>query len=95
MTQRRETDQDKAWPPNTPGAQEAEDGILSLTTTPMNITKGLGEQTQNSYEVHKIIYVSPTYKYQLSERYGKQYNALGLQRRACFQTSRHGCRGWD
>ena len=41
----------KAWPPNTPGPQEAEGDIQQQTPTPENNTQGLGEQMQNSNEV--------------------------------------------
>ena len=43
-TTTRMSDQDKAWPPNTPGAREAEDDIQQQTHTPENNTQGLGEQ---------------------------------------------------
>ena len=51
------------WPPNTPGAQEAEGDIQQLTPTPKNNTQGLGEQMQSRNEVtqrYLQIYVSPT-----------------------------------
>ena len=34
----KNSDQDKAWPPNTPGTQEAEGDNQQLTTTPENNT---------------------------------------------------------
>ena len=43
-TTTRNFDQDKAWPPNTSGAREAEDDIQQQTLTPENNTHGLGEQ---------------------------------------------------
>ena len=81
-TTTRNSDQVKAWPPYTPGAQEAEGDIQQLTPTPENNTQGLGEQMQNSNEVTQRcpqIFVSPTSKYQFSERHGKQCNAHDLQ----------------
>ena len=36
MTQQQETDRSNAWPPNTPDAQEVEDDIQQLATTPKN-----------------------------------------------------------
>ena len=51
MTQPHETDRDKAWPPNTPCAQDAEGDIQQLSPTPENNTYGLGEQMQNRNEV--------------------------------------------
>ena len=32
----RNSDQGKAWPPNTPGARETDDDIQQLTLTPEN-----------------------------------------------------------
>ena len=43
-TTTRNSGQGKAWPLNTPGAQEAEGDIQQLTPTPTNNTQGLGEQ---------------------------------------------------
>ena len=40
-TTTRKSDQGNAWPPNTPGAQEAEDDIQQKTTTLENNTQGL------------------------------------------------------
>ena len=40
-TTTRKCDQGKAWPPNTPGAREAEDDIQQQTPTPENNTQGL------------------------------------------------------
>ena len=45
------SDHDKTWPLNTPGAQEAEDDIHQQTPTPENNTQRLREQMQNSNEV--------------------------------------------
>ena len=47
----RNSDQDKAWPPNTPGTQETEGDIQQLTPRPENNTQGLGEQMQDIKEV--------------------------------------------
>ena len=69
-TTTRNTDRDKAWPPTTPGVQEAEGDIQQLTATTENNTHRLGEQMQNSNEVTQRwaqIYVSPTSKYKFSE----------------------------
>ena len=52
----RNTDRNKVWPPNTPGAQEPEGDIQQLTPTPENNTQGLGEQMQNSNEVHRGVH---------------------------------------
>ena len=49
MTQRQET-LIMSWPPNTPGAQEAEDDIQQQTPTPENPTQGLGEQMHSGNE---------------------------------------------
>ena len=53
-TATRNSDQGKAWPPNTPGAQEAEDDIQQQTPTPKNNTHGLGDQIHSSNEVTKV-----------------------------------------
>ena len=45
-TTTRNCDRDKAWPPNIPGAHEAEGDILQLTPTQEHNTHWLGEQTQ-------------------------------------------------
>ena len=51
MTQRQETlIREKPWPPNTPGAREAEDVIQQQTPTQENNTQGLGEQMHSSNE---------------------------------------------
>ena len=50
-TTTRNTDQDKAWPPNTPEAQEAEGNIQQLTPIPENNVQGIGEQMQISNKV--------------------------------------------
>ena len=63
-TTTRNSDQYKAWPPNTPGAQEADGGIQQLTLTPENYTQGLGEQMQNSNEVTQMC-PQPHVNYQL------------------------------
>ena len=44
MTTTRRSHQGKAWPPNTPGAREADDDIQQQTPTRESNTKGLGEQ---------------------------------------------------
>ena len=44
------SDQGKAWPPNTPGAWEAEDDIHQQTPTPENNTQVLEEQMHSSNE---------------------------------------------
>ena len=41
-TTTRNSYREKAWPPNAPGAQEAEGDIQQLTPTPENNTQGLG-----------------------------------------------------
>ena len=41
-------DQGKSWPPNTPGAQAAEDDIQQQTPTPEKNAQGLGEQLHSS-----------------------------------------------
>ena len=46
----RNSDQDKAWPPNTPGAQEAKGDIQQLTPTTENNTQGLGDNTMNVWQ---------------------------------------------
>ena len=53
---------------------------------------------QNSNSVTQMcphIYVSPTSKYQFSERHGEQYHAHGLRMWDCCQASRQGCRGYS
>ena len=40
----RHSDQGEAWPPNTPGAQEAVGNSQLLTSTPENNTRVFGEQ---------------------------------------------------
>ena len=78
---KRNSDQDKAWPPNTHRAREAESDI-QMTPTLENNTHGLREQMQNSNEVTQRcpqIYISPTSKYQFSERHGKHYHAHDLR----------------
>ena len=65
----RNSDQDKAWPPNTPGAEEADGDIQQLTNTQENNTLGFIEQMQTSNGVTLIcpqIYVSPTSNYKFS-----------------------------
>ena len=49
-TTTRNSDQGKDWPPNTPGAREAEDDIQQHTPTPENNTQRLGEQMHCSNE---------------------------------------------
>ena len=49
VTQRQET-LIRSCPPNTPGAQEAEDDIQQQTNTPENLTQGLGGQMPSSNE---------------------------------------------
>ena len=44
------SDNGKAWPPNTPGAQEAEDDIQQQTPKLENNTRGLRKQMQSSNE---------------------------------------------
>ena len=64
-TRTRNSNQDKAWPPNSSGAQETEYDIQQLIPTMENNTVGLGEQIQNSNEVTQRcpqIYISPTSK---------------------------------
>ena len=56
----KNSDQSKAWPPNTPGALVAEGDIPQLTRTPDYNTQGLGEQMKNSNEVTQWCYFSPT-----------------------------------
>ena len=86
MTQQQETlDQDKVWPPTTPGAGEAESDIQQLTHTMENNIQGLREQMQNSNEVtqrcpQNLIYVLSTSKKKFSERHWKQYHELGFRR---------------
>ena len=48
-TTTRKSDQGKAWPPNAPGAQVAEDDIQQ-TPAPGNNVQGLGEQMHSSNE---------------------------------------------
>ena len=52
----RKSDQDKAWPPNTPGTQEAEDDIQQQTPKLENNTQGLGEQMQSATKQHRGIH---------------------------------------
>ena len=76
-TTTRNSDQDKAWPPNTPGAQEAQGHIQQLTPTPENNTRGLGEQMQNSKEVSQTCprtHVSPTSKYKFPETISRRWS---------------------
>ena len=71
-TTTRKSDQVKAWPPNTPGAREAEDDIQQLTPTPENNTQGFGEQMHSSNEATQMCpqrLASPTSKYQFIERH--------------------------
>ena len=42
------SDQGKAWPPNTPGAREAEDDIQQKTPIQENNIQGLGEQMHST-----------------------------------------------
>ena len=78
ITQRQEKlGSEQAWPLNTHGAQEAGGDIQQLPLTQENKTRWLEEYMQNSNGVTlrcSQIYVSPTWKYQLSERHGKQYH---------------------
>ena len=77
------SDQGEAWPLNTPGAREAEDGIQQQIPTPENNTQGLGEQMHSRNEATQRCpqrHASPTSKYQFFERHGRQYPAHGLQR---------------
>ena len=55
-TTTRKSDHDKARPPNTPDAQEAEDGIQKQIVTPETNTQGLGEQIRSSIEQHKGVH---------------------------------------
>ena len=67
------SDQGKAWPPNTPGAREAEDDIQQQIPTSENNTQGLGEQMHISSEAIQRCpqrHPSPTSKYQLFENTG-------------------------
>ena len=84
------SDRDKTWPPITPRAQEAEGDIQQLTPTPESDTQRLGEQMQYSgNEVTQRcpqMYVSPTSKYQFSERHVIQYHTHGLRMWACCQS---------
>ena len=64
--------QDKAWPPNAPGAREAEYDIQRQTPTPENNTQGLGEPMHNSNEAAQRCpqrHASPTSKYHFFERH--------------------------
>ena len=75
----RNSDQDKAWPPNTPGAREAEGDIQQLTPTPENNTQGLGEQMHNSNDVTQRCpqrLASPTSNYQFCERYNTTHMVI-------------------
>ena len=79
----RNSDQSKAWPTNTPGAQEVEDDFQQLTPTPENNTQGLGDQMQNSNEVSTEVSTNIRFtnlKIQFAERHWKQYHAHGLRR---------------
>ena len=79
----RKSNRDIAWPPNTPGAREAEDNVPQQTPTPENNTQGLGEQMHSSNEVTQRCpqrRASPTSKYQFFERPERQYRAHGLRR---------------
>ena len=63
-TTTRKSDQGKAWPPDTPGALEAEDDIQQQTPTPENNTRGLGENkfivtTKQDRSVHKDTFHQP------------------------------------
>ena len=55
-TTTRKSDQGKAWPPNTPGAQEAEDDIQQKTPTPENNTEGLGDKCLVATKQHRGIH---------------------------------------
>ena len=73
-TPTRKPDQGKAWPPNTHGAQEAEP---VRSPTPENGTEGLEEQMHSSNETTQRCpqrHASPTSKYQLFVRHGRQYH---------------------
>ena len=80
MTQRQKTDQSKAWKPNTPGAQVAENDIQLQPPTPENNTQGLGEQMHSNNEATQMCpqrHASSTSKYQFFER---QYHAHSFRR---------------
>ena len=49
-TKTKKYDQDKAWPPDTPDAREAEDDIHQQTQIPENNTQGFREQIHSSNE---------------------------------------------
>ena len=77
------SDRGKAWPPNTPGAREAEDDIQQQTITAENNTLGLAEQMHSSNKATQRCpqkQASPTSKYQFFESHERQYYAYGLRR---------------
>ena len=55
-TMTRNSDQGKAWPPNTPGAREAENYIQQQTSTPENNTQELGEQCIEATKQHRGVH---------------------------------------
>ena len=66
-TMTRNSNQAKAWPPNTPDAPEAEDDTQQQTTPLESNTQGSGEQMSSSYEAKERFRqrsTSPTSKYQ-------------------------------
>ena len=60
----------KAWPPNTPGAREAEDDIQQLIPTPENNAQGLEDQMDNSNE-GDIQLLTPTPELEQCSRIGR------------------------
>ena len=50
----RKFDRGKSWPPNTPGAREAEDDIKQQTPTPENNTQGFEEHMDSGNEATEV-----------------------------------------